>query len=205
MSWSLGEIGEGEKSRVQVFPQMLTKMKERGRCAAELVPHFVYGGMRFLFVPKSEMGRMFIGGFDPDFKDLDLAAPIVEGGSFILPVGHWDKDDPEMDCYGLAGLKIEGCSYAHKNGLGWRSSDCPENAVIAGRSNARGCVVYEIDKRSMVSGHDEPFLRVYSSVSGGPDLINEQCAMMILPVLEELVESFPVMRDGRVWRVNGPK
>ena len=179
------------------FAQLITQMEKAVRDEAALTPSFLYGSMRFLFVPKSEQARIFLGGFDEEIMGIDVVAPIRKGGSMILPPNYWGKGDDGCECCGYAGLKIEGCSYAINNALGRRSSDCPDEAVIPGRIKRRGAVVFDI-KNSLGTYDDVleyDWLRVYSAVDGGNgDEMNERCALAVDPVLSRFAISMYVSK-----------
>lgn len=182
------------------FQELATEMKIAVREEAEADPRFIHGAMRFLFCPKTEHARKFLGGFDEEFVNIEVAAPIVKGGDMFLPPNYYGRGGDGCDCYGYAGLKIEGCSYAVKNGLGRRSSDTPEAAVVLGRIRSRGCVAFDIDSSLGVGDEviQRPWMRVYSSVSGGNGgAFDEACALGVRVVLWKMVSSMRVSNQDQ--------
>lgn len=191
---------------VPTFPQLAKQMKAAIRAEAQKNVRFKYGAMRFLFCPKSEDARKYLGGFDEDFVDIDVAAHIESGKSMTLPAGYWIDGAGEVDCYGYAGMKIQGCAYAVNNGFGRRSSDCPEGAVIPGRCKSRGAVVFDLQE--MVGyGYDTnttTWLRVYVAVSGGTGEMDARCALTVQPILETFAKSKCLGKDHQFFIV-GPE
>ncbi len=94
---------------------------------------------------------------------------------------------------------IQGAYHAVKNGHGQRSNHCPADALIKGRSNQTGAVVFDI--MSSFGSHDEVFqeewLRVYSVVLGGEAFMNVACAEAVKPILQNFAAS---MRNGNEFQ-----
>lgn len=153
---------------------------------AKKVPGFDNGAIRILFSPKCSAANSFLGEFTPKCE-LDFGYPIKPGGSHTRPA---DENQDECDCYGYAALKIGGCVYALKNNLGRRSSDMPNEAETWGRTNDRGCIVYDIYYTSRFGpADDDPipdhYLRLYVAVSGASGEEDERCALAAGNILQE--------------------
>lgn len=156
---------------------------------ATKIPDFDNGAIRLLLVPQCGLAVDYIGGFGIDCE-VDLGFPIKKGGNRTRPA-KWrgDEDRKECGCYGYAALKIEGCAYALRNHLGRRSSDMPESAETWGRTNSRGCVVYDIfiTERFGItdSSKPKPYFRLYVAVSGATGEEDEQCALAASGILQQ--------------------
>lgn len=143
---------------------------------AAKIPGLENGAIRILFVAKCKAAVNYLG-FGPQCE-IDFGYPIKEGASHTIPA---KKDQAECDCYGYAALKIGGCSYAVRNNLGRRSCDMPVSAETYGRTNDRGCVVYDvlITEVSGIADKQKPklYFRIYIAVSGATSEEDEQCAL----------------------------
>jgi len=154
---------------------------------AAKVPGFDYGAIRLLFVPKIDMAEKFVGGFGLDCE-MGLIYPIKLGASHTRPA---QGDEKECDCSGYAALKIQGCAYALKNGLGRKSGDMPESAETWGRASDKGCVVYEISMKLLLKDCSPSgigsvsLLRLYVSVSGADSIDDERCAFVAGDIIRQ--------------------
>jgi hypothetical protein len=172
------------------------------RAEAAKIPDFDNGAIRLLFAPKCAEAEHWLGdnGVDETVCETDFGYVIKKGFGHTRPNGWRGEDDGECDCYGYAALKIAGCAYAIKHGLGHRSSDMPAEAVTWGRENDPGCVGYCVEISSERTygggGQFKPYLRVYVSVSGATSEEDERCALAAGVVIERWCES---TRDDRTW------
>jgi len=171
------------------FRRLVWKLRDAIWAEVAKIPDFENGAIRLLFVPKSNKASGFFGALGTGCE-IDLVHPVKEGGSHTRPAGfRGDKDSPETDCSSYAACKIACCAYALKHNLGRRSSDAPnthgynpETGRFDGRSNAPGCVVYDIffvNRFSPVDNPNKPnhYFRLYVSVSGVTGAEDEQCAL----------------------------
>jgi hypothetical protein len=167
----------------KTLQELVQEIVQAVRLEVAKVPNFDNGAIRILLVPKCADTEHWLGdhGVDETICEHDFGYVIKKGASHTRPNGWRGEDDGECDCYGYAALKTAGCSYAIKHGLGYRSSDCPNEAVTWGRENDAGCVGYDVS-RVYTHGHAEhvccePYLRVYISVSGASSDEDELCAL----------------------------
>jgi hypothetical protein len=174
------ESGGEMKHTIQTLARRIVNAVQ---AEAGKIPDLDNGAIRLLFVPKCGTADGYFGHFGLDCE-LGLVFPIKEGASHTRPAKWRGKEDrKECNCSGYAELKIQGCAYAHNHDLGQRSCDMPEEAVTWGRTNDRGCVVYDVyttDTESLsVADNPTPMhaFRVYVAVSGATGDEDEQCAL----------------------------
>jgi len=176
----------------------------------EKIPGFDNGAIRLLFVPKCPEAVEYLCGFGKDCE-LDLVFPAKKGGKHVRPAGFRGSNEPECDCYGDTATKVGGCAYARKKGYGRYSSDMPEKAITHGRTNDKGCIVFDIyitDKtETKVSPLPIDYFRLYVAVSGAMGDEDEQCALAACDVLQQWVD---IKNDGfghyeKYLELDGPK
>jgi|GEM_PF-1836218 len=189
--------GRKMESRL-MFSNLIKDIVDAVQAEIEKIPDFNSGAIRLQFAPKCDEAAENITGFGL-LCELGLSFPVKVGASYTRPAGwRGNSSEPECDCNGYAALKIGGCTYAIKNGFGYRSRNMPTCAVTWGRENDPGCVAYDICAiprmgNSSNSAVYKPltYVRIYISVSGATGEEDEQCALASGNVIQKWCDNGP--------------
>ena len=160
------------------------------RAEVATIPDFDCGAIVLSFVVKSELANRLLGNpcdKDEENTDVDFAYSAKPNRPKTRPNGFRGMTDGEVACRGYAALKIEGCCYAVRNGLGRRSSDMPDDAVTWGRANDRGAVCFDIEGKlcPLRCANEFLLMRIYVAVSGVDSMEDERCALAAAPVIKK--------------------